>query len=166
MEKQTLKRIFDFLEEKENKKHKYKGGLEWKLIFNEPLTKEELTIDGNLDLANSPITSLPEGLKIVGDLDLSASKIISLPKGLRVLGDLDLSSTNITSLPEGLFVWGDLNLIDCKEITSLPAGLKVELNLYIRGTLLRKYEDDELIEMVKPSDDVNGYIKGKISRNW
>ncbi len=142
MEKETLKRIFDFLEKKENKNPPFK----WKLIFNEPLTKEELTIDGDLDLAFSQITSLPEGLEVKGDLDLNRSEITSLPRGLKV--------------------GGNLNLIDCKEITSLPAGLKVELNLYIRGTLLRKYEDDELIEMVKPSDDVNGYIKGKISRNW
>jgi len=142
MKKETLKRIFDFLEKKENKNPPFK----WKLIFNEPLTKEELTIDGDLDLAFSQITSLPEGLE--------------------VKGNLDLSSTNITSLPEGLFVWGNLSLSDCKKITRLPEGLKVELNLYIGDTLLQRYEDEDLIEMVKPSDDINGYIKGKISRNW
>jgi hypothetical protein len=166
MKKETLKNIFNFLDEKENKTHRYKGTLKWKLIFNEPLTKDELTVDGDLTLSNTTITSLPEGLRVIGDLDLTGTAITSLPKGLRVIGSLYLRGSTVRSLPEGLFVWGNLNLSDCKEITSLPAGLKVELNLYIRGTPLQKYDDDELLDMVKPSDDINGYIEGKIDRSW
>ena len=42
MEKEALKKIFAFLEKKESKSHEAKGTLLWKLIFNEPLTKEDL----------------------------------------------------------------------------------------------------------------------------
>ena len=38
---------------------------------------------------------------------------------------LDLSGENITSLPKGLAVWGNLYLRNCKSLTSLPEGLSV-----------------------------------------
>ena len=53
MKKETLKRIFDFIENKETKKHKAKSTLKWKLFFNEPLTKDDLIVNGDLNLANS-----------------------------------------------------------------------------------------------------------------
>jgi len=40
-------------------------------------------------------------------------------------GFLDLSGTNITSLPKGLEVRGNLYLRNCKSLTSLPEGLSV-----------------------------------------
>ena len=52
MEKEQLKRIFDFLEVNEGKKHKEKGSFLWKITFNEPLTKEDLNVKGDLDLNN------------------------------------------------------------------------------------------------------------------
>ena len=138
MKKETLKRIFDFLEEKESKSHQAKGTLLWKIIFNEQLTNKDLNVKGDLFLRNSKITSLPEGLKVGGDLDLGWTKITSLPEGLEVGGILDLYWTNITSLPK---------------------GLKVDDYLNIRETTLLEYTDNELIEMIKP-----GFIKGKIIR--
>ena len=111
MEKEVLKRIFAFIEEKEGQIHKDKGTFKWKLAFNEPLTKEDLNVKGDLDLSGRNITSLPEGLQVGGDLDLAYSKITSLPKGLKVGGDLSLyGCANITSLPKGLVVDGDLNV--------------------------------------------------------
>jgi hypothetical protein len=44
--------------------------------------------EGDLDLNNAPITSLPNGLTIGGDLDLSRTLIDSLPADLKVDGDL------------------------------------------------------------------------------
>ena len=156
MEKQALKRIFDFLEKKEGKK--YKDTLKWKLIFNEPLTKEDLNVKGNLNLYKSNITSLPEGLKVEGNLDLSHCKhLTSLPKGLKVGGHLWLAETNITSLPEGLEVVSSLDLSFSK-ITSLPKGLEVNGDLDLTGTpLADDYNQDELREMVYP-----GFIHGEI----
>jgi hypothetical protein len=139
MEIKTIKRIFEFLEEEEHKTPKGKGSISWKLTFSEPFTEEELTTENRLDLSNSPITSLPEGLKIGGFLDLYSCK-------------------NLISLPEGLKVKYYLNLEDTK-ITSLPKGLEVGGKLYIEKTPLKKYTDEELREMIKP-----GFIKGEIRR--
>ena len=135
MEKEQLKRIFEFLKEKENHNLPFL----WKLVNNEPLTEEELNIKGNLDLRLSRITSLPKGLKVDGDLILNFS--------------------NITSLPEGLEVGGNLFLTISK-ITSLPKGLKVGGNLYWAADTLKDYKAWEIRNMIKPG----GFIKGKIIR--
>ena len=95
MNKETLKRIFEFLEKKENKLVKEKGTLRWKVVFNEPLTEEDFNRYGDLDLSNLEITSLPEGLKVHRDLDLYNSKIKILPKGLEVWGDLYVTNTDL-----------------------------------------------------------------------
>jgi hypothetical protein len=126
MEKEQLKRIFEFLEEKEQRNPPFL----WKHMNDMPLTKEELIVDDDLDLAYTYITSLPEGFE--------------------VKGFLDLESTSITSLPEGLKVGGFLNLRFCTELTSLPKGLEVVGDLYVENTELKKYTDKELTEMVKP----------------
>ena len=49
MKKEALKRIFDFLEEKE----KHKAPFIWKHINDIPFTKEDLNIKGCLYLFNS-----------------------------------------------------------------------------------------------------------------
>ena len=134
MKKETLKRIFDFLEEK----GEHRAPVKWKLINNIPLTEEDLNVKGDLDLFDSKIKSLPEGLKVSGTLDLSYSKIISLPKGMEVGGTLFLHFSKLTSLPE---------------------GLEIGEHLFIGKTPLTKYSDEELREMIKP-----GFIKGKIVR--
>ncbi len=138
MDNSTLKNIFDFLEKEENKKLKERDTFIWKVKLGYPLTKEDLIFKGDLNLYNSNIETLPEGLK-VGDY-------------------LDLRKTKITSLPEGLEVGSYLDIEDTK-ITSLPKGLQVGSSLYIDETPLTKYSDDELREMVKP-----GIIKGRILR--
>ena len=150
MEKEALKRIFEFLEEKD----KHNVPFKWKLINNEPLTKEDLNIKGDLDLYKTYINSLPEGLNVGNNLDLEFSYIESLPKDLKVNGNLKLyGCKHIQSLPEGLYVGRDLELQNSK-IESLPEGLKVFMRLYIKHTPLEKYTDKEIREMVKP----NGYV--------
>ena len=154
MEKEALKRIFDFLEEKEEQNPPFL----WKHKNNIPLTEKDLNIEGDLDLTDSTLKSLPDNLEVKGDMQTRFSKIEKLPKGLKVGGSLYLSYSNITSLPKGLKVGGYLNLAYSK-ITSLPEGLEVGENLYIRYTELEQYLDNELREMIKP-----GVIKGKIYR--
>ena len=51
---------------------------------------------GDLDLYNTPITSLPNDLKVGGDLSLFNTKITSLPNDLQVGGDLNLHYTPIS----------------------------------------------------------------------
>ena len=157
MKEETLKRIFKFLEEKEEHKVPFMFKVKCEISF----TKEDLNIKGNLNLFDSKIPSLPEGLKVSGDLVLSYSeKLNSLPKGLKVGGNLNLAfCKELTSLPEGLKVGDGLNLYYCDSINSLPEGLEVGGYLNIRDTPLQKYTDEELKEMVKP-----GFIKGKIYR--
>jgi hypothetical protein len=132
MEKETLKRIFDFLEEKGEQN----APVKWKLINNIPLKKEELNVKVGLDLSYTKIETLPEGLKVSGFLDLAYTFIESLPEGLKVGGHLDLIGTDIKFLPK---------------------GLEVGRNLYIDDSPLIKYSDNQLREMIRP-----GFIKGKI----
>jgi len=134
MKKETLNNIMHFLENEENK-----SSFKWKLKNDEPLTKDELVVKGNLGLQFSKLTSLPEGLK--------------------VRGNLYLISSTIESLPEGLSVGGTLDLENCTNLTSLPKGLEVGWDLIITSTKLEAYTDEELREMIKP-----GYIKGDIIR--
>ena len=136
MKKEALKRIFEFLEEKEE----HRTPLKFKLLNNVPLTEEDLNIEGILDLSFSSIKSLPEGLKVGGTLSLEYSTIQTLPEGLKVGSTLDLEHSRITNLPK---------------------GLEVGEHLYIKNTQLIKYTDKELREMIKP-----GFIKGKIHRIW
>ena len=90
MKIEQLKRIFEFLEEKEG----HNAPVKWKLINNIPLIEEDLNVKGDLNLINSKITSLPEGLKVGGFLGLTACKgITSLPKGLQVGGGLFIRNT-------------------------------------------------------------------------
>ena len=135
MEKEALKRIFEFLEEKEE----HKAPFIWKLINYIPLAEEDLNIEGDLDLH-------------------SWKKLTSLPKGLKVGGSLSLVFADIESLPEGLKV-GDNLYLQRSKITSLPKGLEVKGELIIKNTALLEYTDEELRDMVKP-----GFIKGEIYR--
>ena len=84
---------------------------------------------GDLDLTNTPITSLPDNLEVGGGLYLSGTKITSLPDNLEVGGNLDLSGTKITSLPNNLKVGGYLDLSGTK-ITSLPDNLGFRFKWY------------------------------------
>jgi hypothetical protein len=92
MEKETLKKIFDFLEKNDNKRKP----LMWKLENNIPIIeKDDLIVKGSLDLSSSNITSLPKGLEVKGGLSLYESEIISLPEGLKVHGDLFIADTKL-----------------------------------------------------------------------
>ena len=155
MKKEALKRIFEFLE----KKGEHIIPLPVKINLAMSIAKEDLNVKGDLNLKNTNITSLPEGLKVGGTLDLSfCTELTSLSKGLKVGGDLNLFYSNITSLPEGLKVGGYLSLIGTN-MTTLPKGLEVGDFIFIRNTPLTKYTDEKLREMIKP-----GFIKGKIIR--
>jgi len=65
---------------------------------------KKVVVSGNLDLSESPITSLPNNLHVEGYLDLrSCEQLTSLPDNLHVEGGLDLIGTRITNLPENYF---------------------------------------------------------------
>jgi len=134
MEKEALKRIFNFLEEK----GEHNAPFLWKYKNDIPLTEGDLNVKGDLDLSNTGVETLPEGLQVSGWLDLAYTFIEYLPEGLKVGGHLDLIETDIKFLPK---------------------GLEVGRNLYIDDSPLIKYSAEELREMIKP-----GFIKGEIYR--
>jgi hypothetical protein len=110
----------------------------------------------DLDLYNTPITSLPNNLKVGGNLDLYNTKITSLPNNLQVGRGLYLYNTPITSLPNNLKVGGNLDLNNTK-ITSLPNNLQVGGNLYLYNTPISKKYTKEQIKQMAPG------VKGDIS---
>ena len=129
--------LFKFIE---SKRPEYRTPLKFKLIHApETITPEELHVDGDLNLADSKITSLPAGLQVGGYLNLHGTKIESLPTGLHVVGSLDLRRTPIASLPAGLHVGGFLNLKDTK--------------------IAEKYSAEEIRKMI---EDTGGSVKGAI----
>jgi len=153
--------LFKFIEDK---RPKYKVPFKLKLLYEpETLTKEDLKVRSDLILMRTPIEKLPNNLTVNGRLDLEGCKNLkSLPSGLKVAGDLDLIDTNITELPLDLKVGGNiylqripieklpnnltvngaLYLNFCKNITSLPSGLKVKETLDLRDTNIKKLPPD------------------------
>jgi hypothetical protein len=134
MKKEALKRIFEFLQEKEEQNPPFK----WKLLNNKPLLEDDLDVKGDLYLSSTEIDSLPEDLKVKYSLFLENTTITYLPEGLKVGHNLYLYNSRINSLPKGLQVGGSLS---------------------IRHTPLEDYSDEQLREIIKP-----GFIKGEIYR--
>ena len=181
MDRNTLRKIFDFIEEKESK-----TSLAYKILNDfDNIRDNDLIINGNLNISNKYITTLPVGLKVGGCLWLKGcTSLKSLPDGLQVGCSLSLSGCtsltslpvgfqvvdrlwlndciNLTSLPDALMVGGDLYLTGCTNLTSLPEGLQVGGNLYLANTPLAKYTDGELLKMIGST----GYIEGIIKRKW
>lgn len=89
-----------------------------------------------------------------GDLDLSNTLITSLPSELRTIGgSLFLQNSKITSLPAGLTIGRHLALGNTK-ITSLPSDLQVGGNLYTSPSL-SKCTDEQFKQI---ANSVKGYI--------
>ena len=113
--------------------------------------------EGGLDLRNSPIKFLPKNLtKVGGNLILIRSQIEKLPDNFTVNGYLWLNHCkNLQSLPNGLKVEDTLDLRDTN-ITSLPSDLEVGgiLILY-RTPITYIYTYKQIREMVPG-------VKGKI----
>ena len=169
MEKETLKNIFNFLEENE----RHQTPFLWKWVNNIPLTEKDLNIEGELDLTDTDIKSLPDGLKVAGDLNLTETDMRLLPERLEVAGNLYLDHSFIKSLPKDLKVGGDLS-IEATYIASLPRGLQVGGNLYLNDSKLLNnidYNDsNELRDIVKKMVEP-GFIKGNVifdeeGENW
>ena len=169
MEKETLKKIFDFLEENE----RHQTPFLWKWVNNIPLTEKDLNIEGELDLTDTDIKSLPDGLKVAGDLNLTETDMRLLPERLEVAGNLYLDHSFIKSLPKDLKVGGDLS-IEATYIALLPKGLQVGGDLYLNDSKLFNnidYNDsNELRDIVKKMVEP-GFIKGNVifdeeGENW
>jgi hypothetical protein len=123
---ENIYNLFKFIEDKYPQ---YRVPFQFKIINNIELSKEDLDVKGNVDLAESNIKSLPDGLKVGGYLNLRGC-------------------TSLTSLPDSLVVGSNLNLRGCTSLTSLPRDLKVEGWLGLKRTPITiKYTEDEIREM-------------------
>jgi hypothetical protein len=100
---------------------------------------------GDLDLKDTPITSLPDNLKTVGgNLDLSYTPIQSLPDNLTVEGSLFLDGCeNLKTLPNNLTVKGDLGLDGCENLKTLPNNLEITFgDLILFNTSIQSLPSD------------------------
>ena len=151
------KAIYNLFKFIEDKKPQYKTPFKVKLIYApETLTKEELNVEGDLNLSNTQIQSLPSGLE-VRDLWLDDTPIQSLPNDLKVKGTLSLPYTPIKDLPNNLTV-KNLILHDIP-IKSLPDNLTVKGDLDLSNTpLSKKYTTEEEIKAKYPGIKVKGKI--------
>lgn len=119
--------IFQFLQDNKGKK----VPLLYKLLNNLPLTKDDLFIDGDLNLMYSEITYLPDNLTVNGRLILYQTKIKSLPNNLRVKTWLNIENTDISVLPDDLYVGNDLYCLNSLLIQTIKKDL----------SLLTKYKE-------------------------
>lgn len=85
----NLDTVFNFIKEKRG----YKVPLRYKLIEGLPLTEDDLNVEGDLDISETNITSLPDNLTVGEDLNASFSKMKKIPNNLTVGGDLYLLKT-------------------------------------------------------------------------
>ena len=94
-------------------------------------------------------------VRVGGDLDLSDTSITHLPDGLHVVGgDLDLNDTSITHLPDRLYVGGSLDL-QGTPIKHLPDRLYVGRILYLENSGLQYMSDEE----IRSRAEIKGGIK-------
>jgi hypothetical protein len=82
--------LFKFLEKKKGTK----TPLRVKFLYApEEITDEDLNVEGDLDLAYTSITSIPDNLQVGGSLDLENTNIETLPNNLKVERSLFLDNT-------------------------------------------------------------------------
>jgi hypothetical protein len=112
----------------------------------------------NLDFSISPIQSIPDNLKFVnGDLNLFNTKIKSLPDNLTVDGTLNLNHTKLTKLPDNLTVielYVDFTVL----INQLPKNLKVTNIVYINRNDRKKVKKYTVKELKKLFPNVNNFM--------
>jgi len=165
MKAETIKKILNFLKEKEDMEipKKFFDSIgELKLIEeleNHP-DGTQYRYNGGLDLSYSKIKKLPNDLYVGGNLDLTNCKeLTKLPDKIHVDGYFSIRDTNIEELPDNLYVDGGLDLVETN-IKELPDKLYVGGQLWIYNTpLVEKYTDEEIRKIVTST---GGEIIGKI----
>lgn len=130
--------LFKFIE---SVRPQYKIPAAFMLKYNpDMLNTPNSTLNGFVDLQNSEITSLADGLTIIN-------------------GGLNIENTKITTLPDRLTVDGAI-IAKNSQISSIPNNLKCSDWIDLRNTPLSKqYSSDEFKKIVQ---DKGGYIDGYI----
>jgi hypothetical protein len=124
---------------------------DWNLLqkFLEKKGNPPYSIQGNLDLSNTPIESLGNLRSVGGYLNLYGTPIKSLGNLQSVVGDLDLYKTPIESLGNLRSVGGFLNLRNT-QIKSLGDLKSVGGYLNLRYTPIgKKYTEEEIRQIIE-----------------
>lgn len=105
----------------------------YKIPYN--IQNGNITINENINLANKKrIQDLPDNLTINGEFNLNNTPIKELPRNLTINGSLHLVNTFIEKLPENLTVNGDLNFG-----SSMMEKINLPDNLIINGQLFPRH---------------------------
>ncbi|MBY3151068.1 hypothetical protein HFO56_01415 [Rhizobium laguerreae] len=100
-----------------------------------PDISPDFVFGGGLDLEESRLGKLPDGLHIRGDLVLKHCLGVVLPRRLVIDGDLHLAQADVLELPDDLVIKGSLYAGDSR-LTRLPADLAVGGGVFLGGTKL------------------------------
>lgn len=150
--------LFKFIE---SKRPEYKVPFIAKLIY-EPnsLSKEDLQINGHLELGAFDIKSLPDNMFVSGFLDLKRSKMTSLPNNLHVKNGIGLQQSKIESLGDNLRSDGTI-FCDGSKLSSIPNNLYIGGDFHVWNTpLANKYSAEQIRKMI---EDKGGQVLGKIT---
>ena len=128
---------------------------------------DKIVVDGDLDLSNSSITSLPNNLEVKGTLDLeNCENLKYLPNNLKIGLDLNLNNCeNLTYLPDNLSVGAILHL-DNTQINSIPDNLVKKLSWgdmkrLVKEGVIDEPEMDYNIELFIPVEELDNYIDNR-----
>ena len=148
MKRETIEKIFKFLEKKEGKEIPERWSIVEKLETHPDGIQYKH--NGNLILINRNITKLPNDLYVEGKLFIIETDITELPNKLYVDGTLSLKGCNqLTELPDNLHVGESLDLRGTN-ISEIPNNLYVGIHLFIYDTpLADKYTDHEIRTMIR-----------------
>ncbi len=102
----------------------------------------EFSVDGNLYLDEARVKRLPPGLDVGNHLTLKKSQVELLGENTIVDGWLDVTESKLQCLPENLTVISRLYASGLKSIKGIPKSLRVEGDLNLQGTNIRKIPDD------------------------
>lgn len=91
----------------------------------EELQHGGLLWDGDMNLREKKVTTLPNELFVHGHLDLRGSSIEDLPEFALILGDLDIRDTNISEIPIDVYY---------KNILTTNENLRILWELEISNT--------------------------------
>lgn len=138
MNKDKFVKMFEFLNEHEQRKYPLRALLE---LCPEKFTEADLeNFEDPLDLSEIKLDRLPSNMVFHGFVDLSSSALIEYPDNVLFLKGVDLSFTKISKLPDNLELEG-LNLT-CTLIKKLPKNLFVHDYLYLGGTKIKEVPSD------------------------
>ena len=126
------------------------GNVDLRLLKEPFKLAENLVIDGYLQLnGNKMITELPKKLTVKGDLNINDTKIADISNGVKILGDLSFCGSLIKELPIGLEI-GENLVIRSSKIKELPKKLKIGGNILMDlGQITKLPNDLELKGVVK-----------------